>query len=278
MSAPAHARPAEGPKRHRQVHIALIAACLGIAATLHLPTAKVQAGELIGTIKQIKRSVVAVGTHQKLRRPPMVLMGTGFVVADGRHVVTSAHVVSRKLQETPAERLAIIIPKGGQNAEVRFAEIVGTDAAHDVAVLRVAGKALTPVALGDDTGVEEGLEIAFTGYPIGTVLGLHASTSRGIVSAITPISLPQVSPRLLDAKMIRQLREGSAVFQLDATAFPGNSGSPMYDVRLGTVYGIINSVFVKDTKERVLQDPSGITYATPIRHAKALLKTLGLGG
>lgn len=277
MSASAYARPDQRHKRRRHVLIALTMACLGIAATLHLPAANARAGELIGTIKQIKRSVVAIGTHQKLRRPPVVLMGTGFAVADGRHVVTSAHVVSRELQKTPAERLAIIIPKGGQNAEVRYAEIVGTDTAHDVAILRVAGKALTPATLGDDATVEEGLEIAFTGYPIGTVLGLHASTSRGIVSAITPISLPQVSPRLLDAKMIRQLREGSAVFQLDATAFPGNSGSPMYDVRLGTVYGIVNSVFIKDTKERVLQDPSGITYATPIRHAKALLKTLGLG-
>ena len=228
------------------------------------------------TIKRIKRSVVAVGTYQRLRRPPAKLLGTGFAVADGRHVITSAHVLPRTLQEKPKEELAVFIKRGGGKAEFRPVSVAARDKDRDVAVLKLPGQALPPVSLGDDREVEEGLDIAFTGFPIGPVLGLHASTSRGIVAAIAPISLPQVSPGLLDPKMIRQLRDGFSVFQLDATAFPGNSGSPLYAARTGVVYGIVNSVFVKDTKERVLQDPSGITYATPIRHARALIRSLGL--
>ena len=54
-----------------------------------------------------------------------------------------------------------------------------------------------------------------------------------------------------------------SVFQLDATAYPGNSGSPVYDVASGEVVGIVNSVFVKGTKESALSAPSGITYAIP---------------
>jgi len=252
------------------------AGCAGLATTLVWPGPRGHAASLVETIRRIKKSVVAVGTYQRLRQPPAKLLGTGFAVADGTHIVTSAHVVPGKLQEKPKENLAIFIRTGKRNAEVRVASVVAIDRAHDVAVLRMSGARLTAVEFGADRKAEEGLGIAITGFPIGTVLGLHASTTRGIISAITPISLPQVSPRLLDPKMIRQLRDGFSVFQLDATAFPGNSGSPMYDAQTGLVLGIVNSVFVKDTKERVLQDPSGITYATPIRHAKALLKTLNL--
>lgn len=247
-----------------------------MATALWLAGSVGQAAELSATIKQVKPSLVAVGTYQPLRRPPALLLGTGFAVARGGHVLTSAHVLPGTLQETPRETLAIFIYRGGSNAEVREATVAATDPAHDVTILAISGAPLPALKLGDDARVEEGLEIAITGYPIGAVLGLHAATSRGIVSAIVPISLPQVSPGLLDPKMIRQLREGFEVFQLDATAFPGNSGSPMYDARDGTVYGIVNSVFVKDTKERILQDPSGITYATPIRHARALIESLNL--
>ncbi|MFQ5773767.1 MAG: serine protease [Kiloniellaceae bacterium] len=233
------------------------------------------AGDLSETIKRVKPAVVAVGTYQALRRPPARLLGTGFAVADGRHVVTSAHVLPDKLDEQRKESIAVFVGARG-GAAVRTARVAGIDEDHDVAVLRISGPPVPTLRLGDDTWVEEGKGIAFTGFPIGPVLGLHPSTHRGIVSAIAPVSLPQVSPRQLDSRMIKQLREGFPVFQLDATAYPGNSGSPLYDVETGVVYGIVNSVFVKETKERVLQDPSGIAYAVPVRYAKALLKKIGL--
>ena len=40
----------------------------------------------------------------------------------------------------------------------------------------------------------------------------------------------------------------------------------------GEVIGIINKVFVQGTKENAITDPSGITYAIPVRHVK---KTAG---
>jgi S1-C subfamily serine protease len=85
-----------------------------------------------------------------------------------------------------------------------------------------------------------------------------------MVSAIAPVALPSATGRQLDPKVIRRLR-GSvfSVFQLDATAFPGNSGSPLYDPATGEVVGILNMVFVKGTKESALTQPSGISYAIP---------------
>jgi S1-C subfamily serine protease len=76
--------------------------------------------------------------------------------------------------------------------------------------------------------------------------------------------------------MIHRLEENYSVFQLDATAYPGNSGSPLYGTETGDVIGIVSSVFIKETKEKILQDPSGISYAIPIRYAKALLINAGL--
>ena len=65
------------------------------------------------------------------------------------------------------------------------------------------------------------------------------------------------------------------MFQIDGTAYPGNSGSPVYRRRSGEVIGVINKVFVKDKKENLLKEPTGITYAIPVNHVKALLEKAG---
>ena len=144
------------------------------------------------------------------------------------------------------------------------------------AFFATVGPALPALALGDDGTVEEGQTVAFTGFPIGAILGLYPATHQGIVAAIVPIGNPQLSAQQLDATMLRHLSAPFPVFQLDATAYPGNSGSPLYDPKTGQVFGVVSSVFVKTTKERTLQDPSGITYAMPIGHLQLLLRKHGL--
>jgi len=62
------------------------------------------------------------------------------------------------------------------------------------------------------------------------------------------------------------------IFQLDATAYPGNSGSPLYNTESGQIIGIINKVFIQETKETVIHKPSGISYAIPINFLQELLK------
>ena len=79
--------------------------------------------------------------------------------------------------------------------------------------------------------------------------------------------------------MINRIKVGAFnIFQLDATAYPGNSGSPLYHPDTGVVIGVINKVFVKESKENLLKEPSGITYAIPAKFAAALLQKAGLGG
>ena len=96
-----------------------------------------------------------------------------------------------------------------------------------------------------------------------------------MIAAITPIAIPQGRAAELDPAIVRRLTSGSyPVFQLDATAYPGNSGSPVYDPATGEVLGIVNMVFVKGTKEAALSQPSGITYAVPAHHLEALLRNV----
>ena len=97
-----------------------------------------------------------------------------------------------------------------------------------------------------------------------------------MVAAITPIAIPPANATQLDPRMIRQLTSGAfPVFQLDATAYPGNSGSPVYTPATGEVIGVVNMVFVKGTKESALTQPSGITYAIPSRYLAELMKRGG---
>ena len=121
--------------------------------------------------------------------------------------------------------------------------------------------------------MKEGEAVAFTGFPIGNVLGFHAVTHRAIIASITPIVIPTANAQQLDAKVIRRVQAGSFnVFQLDAIAYPGNSGSPVYDVERGEVRGIINMVFVKGTKEAALTAPTGISFAIPAKYLDALIR------
>jgi serine protease Do len=228
------------------------------------------------TIERVKGSVVAVGTFQRTRSPAFRFLGTGFAVGDGATIVTNAHVLPATLDAEKLETIAILIAGKGRDAQLRPATRGATDAAHDLALLRIEGAPLPPLAVRDSDGVREGEAILFTGFPIGNVLGPHPATHRGMVAAITPIVIPTANSSQLDPRVVRQIASGPfPVFQLDATAYPGNSGSPVYAPGTGDVVGVVNMVFVKGTKESALTQPSGITYAIPSRHLVELMKRGG---
>ena len=268
----------ENPKCPRVRHLApgvrLAAMIVLLLASIAGPPSAV-AASLSETVKSIKPSIVAIGTFEPTRRPPARFAGTGFAVGDGHHVVTNAHVANLRIDAPDKEHLVAFVGTGEQ-VSIRRVVSRHEDQDHDVAVLEIEGPPLPTLTLGDDEHVEDGQPIAFTGYPIGAVLGLFPATHRGIVSTVTPIAIPVRSQRTLDAEMIKRLRNPFRVFQLDATAYPGNSGSPLFDPGTGQVIGIVSSVFVKETKEKVLTDPSGITYAIPIRYARKLIEDLHL--
>lgn len=232
------------------------------------------AGDTLDTIARVKRSVVGVGTFARGRTPGFQFRGSGFAVASGTTIVTNAHVLPATLDANRHETLAILVPsERADTPQIREAQRIAVDATTDLALLRITGEPLPPLALRDSGAVREGQDILITGFPLGAVLGAYAATHRGIIAAITPIAIPQGRAADLNPALVHRLSGGAiTVFQLDATAYPGNSGSPIYDPATGDVLGIVNMVFVKGTKEAALTQPSGITYAVPARHLEALLR------
>jgi len=229
---------------------------------------------LPATVAEVKESIVAVGTFQRTAKAPARFLGTGFAVREGHHVLTNFHLLPEGSPGQGQGKLAVF-SRRGKRVRTRKAEVVAKAPRYDLALLRIPGRALPPLPLNGREKVREGERLAFTGFPIGMALGLHPVTHRGIVSAVTPIATPVSNARQLDPRMIERLQEPYVVYQLDATAYPGNSGSPLYSPGSGQVVGVINKVFVKETKESVLQKPSGITYAIPISRALPLLEKVG---
>jgi serine protease Do len=239
--------------------------------TLCCHSGNASASDLSQTIDMVRPSIVAVGTLLHTRAPPANFLGTGFAVGDGLHIITNAHVVPQNLNTEKKESLAIFVGRGA-SAKARSATIVEVDVEHDLALLKISGEPLPALVIGDSDTVKEGETVAFTGFPIGMVLGLYPVTHQAIISAITPIVIPALSTKQLDINIIKRLRTPYLVFQLDGTAYPGNSGSPLFDPKTGKVIGILNMVFVKGTKENVLAHPSGISYAIPSNYIHAIMK------
>ncbi|MCG6966005.1 MAG: serine protease [Chromatiaceae bacterium] len=225
---------------------------------------------LADTIDAVRPSVVAVGIFQPSGSPRQQFRGTGFVVANGHLVVTNQHVLPEKLDDAKREQIAVFSGRG-RSAHFHPAKVVARDAVHDLALLYISTP-LPALKLAGADRLREGSEIAFTGFPIGMALGLYPVTHHGIVSAISPMAPPQIGSQVLSAQMIRAMRDPYDVLQLDATAYPGNSGSPVFDQQTGHVVGVINSVLVKGTKEAAIEKPSGISYAIPVEFVRELLK------
>ena len=227
--------------------------------------------EFVDVVAKVKPSVVGIGIHTPTSQPQNILRGTGFVIGDGHYVVTNAHVLPLELDESLLQKMAVFIGSGKQ-AKVRQAQIVVTSDLYDLAILKISGSPLPAMTLANGNFKPDGSYIAFTGFPIGTILGLYPVTHRGMIASVTPTVIPVQSAGQMTLKMLKRMRNPYLVYQLDATAYPGNSGSAMYDMKSGKVVGIINKVFVQETKEAVISKPSGITYAIPVKYLHQIIR------
>jgi serine protease Do len=246
-------------------------ALAGVTFLLAARSAEAQAP---AAIEQIKAGVVVIGTFQRTRTPQFRFLGTGFAVDDGRSIATNAHVVGQRLDTGADPEVLAVMPPTSDPGKSMIVEVTrsAVDEEHDLALLKLKTGRLPALRLSEDDTVRDGDEFLFTGFPIGAVLGPIAATHRAMVSAVTPIVIPLPTGDRLDANVVRRLQRGSfSVYQLDGTAYPGNSGSPLFRRQTGEVVGVVNMVFVKGLKENALAQPSGISYAIPIRYLRELL-------
>ena len=245
-----------------------------IGAACLAPSFAATAADLLpDVIARMKPSVLAVGFYTETQNPRFGFRGTGFVVGDGNLLVTNAHVVERTGAAATDANLVVHSREAGGQGRMRRAELVEVDKAHDLALLRFDGNPLPALELAKAGVVREGQSVAFVGFPMGGALGFAPVTHRGMVSSITSVALPSPTARQLDGPTISRIREGTFdLLQLDATAYPGNSGGPLFDAGTGTIVGVVNMVILKGTRESALSHPSGISYAIPVEFVRRLLE------
>ncbi|MDP3168424.1 MAG: serine protease [Hydrogenophaga sp.] len=247
---------------------AIVLLCFGVM----ISSPEVAWAGLSDTIERLKPSVLLIGTYRSTDSPRFQLRGTGFIAGDGQMVVTNAHVLPSDSSSSDAPALVVQVRQASGEWQMRSARVLGTNTARDLALLRMDGPAGPAMRLGNSAAVREGADLAFMGFPIGGVLGFSVVTHRATVSSITAAALPSPSAGRLSEQAIRGLRGGTfEIFQLDATAYPGNSGGPLFDPNTGEVVGVMNMVLIKGTRESALSQPSGISYAIPSVHIQELL-------
>ena len=166
--------------------------------------------------------------------------GSGVIVdSENGYILTNHHVVDG------ADEIQISL----FNEETLDADVVGSDAATDIAVLRVDPEELVEIPIGDSDNVEVGDFVIAIGNPFG--LG-HTVTS-GIVSALGRTGIS---------------RNGLEDFiQTDASINPGNSGGALVNMR-GELVGI-NSAIISRTGGNV-----GIGFAVPSEIAQSIMRQI----
>ena len=153
----------------------------------------------------------------------------------------------------------------GSDAGAAFA------ADQDLAILRIGAPALPGLMLGD-LRTRPRTATLFTDSR-GHVLGLIPANTGPWCRSHTVV--PSGNSRQLDGRVIRQLQSGTfEIFQLDAMAYLGSSGSPLYDTTSGEVVAVVNMTLARSTKESLLPQPTGIAYAIPAVHLRRLLESV----
>jgi S1-C subfamily serine protease len=175
-----------------------------------------------------------------------VATGSGILIDTEGHVLTNNHVVEG------ADKVEV---KLGSSDTTYTAEVVGTDPATDVALLKVEAPAssLHPLALGDSSNVEVGEPVVAIGNPF----GLDRTVTAGIVSAIQ---------RQIQAPNGFSI---SHVIQTDAAINPGNSGGPLIESE-GKVIGINSQIQTGGSGDGNV----GIGFAVPINTAREVVQEI----
>ncbi len=166
---------------------------------------------LIQIFERTEEGVVQVNVHRTSDVIGANGVGSGFVFDKNGHIITNEHVVQN----------SDIITVTFLDGRSYNAEVVGVDAATDIAVIKVNAdpSLLKPIHIGDSSNLKVGMPVAAIGNPF----GLSGTMTSGIVSALGRL-LPQDTGFSIPD-----------VIQTDAAINPGNSGGPLLNSRAEVV-------------------------------------------
>jgi len=175
--------------------------------------------------------------------------GSGWIFDRDGHVITNNHVVDQAAKDSgPIE----IIDQKGRHFK---ATVVGRSPVYDIAVLYAPqAKSLEPAAIGSS----DQMLVGETVVAIGSPLGLSASVTSGIISALhRPVTTGDGS----DSSFINAI-------QTDAAINPGNSGGPLVNLR-GQVIGVNSAIASLGSQSSNGESGNiGVGFAIPIEQAQ----------
>lgn len=165
--------------------------------------------------------------------------GSGVIISENGYIVTNNHVIE------DASSITVTLADGTSYS----AELVGTDADLDVALIKIDATGLDPAEIGDSSTTQAGDKAVVIGNPLGQLGG---SVTQGIISSVSrDVMIDGVSHN---------------VMQVDAAINPGNSGGGLFNGR-GELVGIIIAKSVNESVE-------GIGFAIPINDVSDILEDL----
>ena len=169
--------------------------------------------------------------------------GSGVIVdAERGYILTNHHVVEN------ADKIQISLLDG----EILEAEVIGSDAATDIALLKVEADGLVDMPIGDSEAVRVGDFVLAIGNPF----GLSHTVTSGIVSALGRTSISRNSRNSYED-----------FIQTDASINPGNSGGALVNMRGELI--CINSAIISQSGGNV-----GIGFAVPTEIASSIMRQI----
>ncbi len=168
-------------------------------------------------------------------------LGSGVIVSEDGFIITNYHVIDN------ADEIKIAL----YNGDELDAEIVGTDPASDIAVLKVHSNGLRAIPLGNSDNLRVGEMVFAIGSPLSA--DLANTVSMGIVSA--------------SGRTAVGLNQFENYIQTDAAINPGNSGGPLINVD-GELVGINTAIASRSGGSQ------GIGFAIPVNMARNVMESL----
>ncbi|MGB0866841.1 MAG: S1C family serine protease, partial [Granulosicoccaceae bacterium] len=170
------------------------------------------------------------GTPRGHQGQPSTGFGSGFIISSDGYIVTNHHVIEG------ADDIEVSL----QNRQSYAAELIGSDARTDLAVLKVDATDLPVAELGDADSLKVGQWVLAIGSPF----GFDYTATQGIVSALSR-SLPSNDSNYVP------------FIQTDVAVNPGNSGGPLFDLD-GRVVGVNSQIYTRSGGYM------GLSFAIPV--------------
>ena len=219
-------------------------AAIAQVSTNQVPPAE---GTIAAMVQQVLPSVVYIEADGKTQSGS----GSGFVLRSDGYIITNNHVVDLVKD---GGKLSVVLTDGTKLK----GEVVGTNPAYDLAVVKVDQGSLPAVTLGNSETLHVGEAVVAIGAP----LGLAGTVTSGIISALNrPVTTGDTnSTSFIDA------------IQTDAAINPGNSGGPLLNSS-GQVIGI-NSAIASMANGTSEAGSIGLGFAIPVNSAKRIAEEI----